>query len=191
MAGLRNEFHFPSFDMLPDYSPWDGRYDKPVGNHMVTRAHWCFLAEIVELGNFIRPRAYVRTHTGERLIVHFHHEQHEQPTTFRWADMRPGRCLALQYAYRKQMMDFSEGIRFHCLDRVFVFRAPLEKLLGVNDKIFAGVCFLEGCEANRAQGEGAAALMRCARCKLARYCCKVKYWLQCPSFVTRQTEFIT
>ena len=108
-TGLREPFHFPAFTALPDYdSPW-GPYYKEVGSRLVKTVHWCFLADINEVANFIRPRVRVRTASGAEIIVHFHHERHEQPTTFQWTDMQPGRCIALQYVYRKQMMDFSEG----------------------------------------------------------------------------------
>jgi hypothetical protein len=88
--------------------------------------------------------------------------------------MQAGRCLALQYGCRKQMMDLSEGIRVEFLDGVFVFRAPFEKLRKVSDKLCSSgpVCFHQGCDSRAIKG----ALMRCARCKSAQYCCKVLFW---------------
>jgi hypothetical protein len=187
MAGLKNSKHFPAFHMLPDYdSPWDSPCYEEVGGSLVKTRHWCFLADIIEVIFIARPRVRVRTSAGEEVVVHFHHERHEHPTTFQWEDIQPGRCLALQYAYRKHMMDFSEGIRFDYLDGVFVFHAPLEQILRVSDKISdSPVCFHQGCRGDEVKGEEKV-LMRCARCKCAQFCCQVR--LALSSFFAQLQE---
>jgi hypothetical protein len=147
MLGHRHPQHFPSFADLPEYdSPWGPYYIQKCGGMMVKTKHWCFLAEIVDVSSFFRPRVLVRTDGGEELIVHFHHEASEEPTTFEWRDLEKGSTLALMYSYRKRMRDMSEGIRHEHLDSVFVFRASLEKLLKESDILIRDppTCFEKG-----------------------------------------------
>lgn len=110
------------------------------------------------------------TAAEEELIMHFHHDQGDEPTTFAWADLKPGACIAVLYAYNKRMMDMSSGVRVESLTSVFVFKAPLESLLKASDQLLQDAtspqCFADGCEA------GGNTLQRYSRCRLAGYCGK-------------------
>ncbi len=96
MLGLRHPQHFPSFAELPDYdSPRGPYYSEECGGMMIKTKHWCFLAEIVDVYSLVsfpvfRPRVLVKTVWGEKLIVHFHHEASDVPTTFAWEDLKKG-----------------------------------------------------------------------------------------------------
>ena len=61
------------------------------------------LAEVEDVFlDVVPPRVLVRTKANERLIVHFHHEQREEPITFQSRDLKKGgSSLALMYPERR------------------------------------------------------------------------------------------
>ena len=168
-----DKVHWPAeLEELPERdSPW-GIYYKLQNSTLSPTMHWCFLTEVVEVQFFIRPRVLVRTASGKQLTVHFYHEQHEEPTTFKWEQLVQGSTLAIMYAESKHMLDLTKGIRQENLDLVFVFKAPLSE---VNDAIqwcskpsssdVTSKCSKHACNTMDR-------LKTCARCNYAKYCSK-------------------
>jgi len=185
MKGLRHRSHFPHFRDLPDYdSPFDSIYFTEYGDGGgITRSmHYCFLGNILEASVLVgRPRVKVQTASNEELIIHFYHDQRNNPTTFKWSDLKYGACLAVLYPYRKYFMDMTDGVRVEELDSVFIFQSPLEILLKTSDKLLnkPQLCFEDSCILSQrticnetTDLHGSQHLLRCADCKLAKYCCK-------------------
>ena len=170
-----DKVHWPAeLEDLPERDiPWSIYY-KLRHSMFSPTMHWCFLTEVIEVQFFIRPRVLVRTVSGNKLTVHFYHEQHEEPTTFNWAQLVPGSTLAIMYAESKHMLDLTKGIRQENLDSVFVFKASLSE---VNEAIqwctksksssstVASKCSTNACNTMDR-------LKTCARCNYAKYCSK-------------------
>lgn len=57
----------------------------------------------------------------------FYHDRGEFPTTFAWADCRPGHTMVLLYAEMHAFMDMSCGVRQEELDYVYVFKASQDQ----------------------------------------------------------------
>ena len=82
------ETEFPNFDDLPDYdSPWGNFYEEEDGILSPVR-HWCFLGEIKEFTQVLRPRVSLKLRTGQYITVHFYHDKSDQPTTFSWNEIK-------------------------------------------------------------------------------------------------------
>mmetsp|Transcript_4965 Transcript_4965/g.7322 ORF Transcript_4965/g.7322 Transcript_4965/m.7322 type:complete len:529 (+) Transcript_4965:77-1663(+) len=201
MQGIRHSEHFPAFTDLPDYDDPYGPYYIEKSGMLLKTKHWCFMADIMEVSfDFVRPRVHVRTFAGEVLVAHFYHEREEAPTTFQWSDLKKGACIAIMYAYRKQMMDFTVGIRVEYLDAVFVFQGSLDMLRKENDKLLSDpqVCFERTClnvnVAVTSNNDVTGKLLLCSRCKRSKFCCKEHQksdWLSCHKKTCRQLSVLT
>ena len=74
--------------------------------------------EIIQVNYFIRPRVQVRSRDDQIIWISFHHDTYERPRTFSWEELKPGSIIAILYAERKFMRDFTIGIRKKCWIRL-------------------------------------------------------------------------
>ncbi len=135
------------------------------------------LFEIENKIGVIRPGCLGLTYFGEKVAVHFYHDNDEKPTTFKWDDLESGNTMAILYAERKTFLDLSEGVREENLDSCYIFKSNIQdvfkeanKLLKDADLRSANISQLEcfGC------GIKTDKILRCANCHLAKYCSKAK-----------------
>jgi len=85
------------------------------------QAHWCQLAEIVEVEPFqsIRFVLGVKDRTGKRFRVAFYPE-HGFPATFDLSQFKKGSTIAVFYGLQHYFLDGSLGIRVEDLSAVRV-----------------------------------------------------------------------
>lgn len=107
---LRNEAMFPCFTDLPGENDLDLDYLESTDGFMYRpRKHWCFLAEIFDIEDFIRLRLIVKDKTGYKTLVAFH-------TDGRGNELDPscvqkGYTVAVLYGEQHGFLDMSVGIR--------------------------------------------------------------------------------
>lgn len=185
--GLENHLAFPPFSCVPTldcqeemmgggpfyYSGWNGEHD---GHIKITR-HWCIIAEIKQsVPDILRrghPLLVVETRWKEEIQVSFHHYKHpnapQEPTTFLWADLVPGKSIAIMYGERDISDGGNPGIQHFYLPTIFIFHAPLQKLIDESNKIGSNCC--QNCCVNSAP-------FKCSRCGV-NYCstdCQKQHW---------------
>ncbi|RYP41927.1 hypothetical protein DL767_000664 [Monosporascus sp. MG133] len=109
-ANFRNEEIFPTFGGLPGENDVNlAFYDIVDGFILTPRKHWCFLAEIIDVGLFLRVRLIVRDKAGTTVPVAFHTE--DRGTGFAPSQLRPGHTVAILYAEQHDFLDLTTGIR--------------------------------------------------------------------------------
>ncbi|KAK3290816.1 uncharacterized protein B0H64DRAFT_446639 [Chaetomium fimeti] len=171
-ADLRNDAMFPCFSALP----WENALDLDFlestdGFSYRPRKHWCFLAEIVDIEQFIRLKLVTKDKTGLEVPVAFH-------TPGRGDELDPlcvqkGFTLAVLYAEQHGFLDMTVGIRQEDLASLRIFPVALDELLSLSDRVRQ--CVTQGNGTRRCQGCGrnANTLKKCARCNCSWYCDKV------------------
>jgi hypothetical protein len=146
--------------------------------------HWCVIAEIVAYPvSPIRPAALVRTQWKEEFVIWFYHqsvpEYPQNPTTFSWADLKPGNTIAIMYGEQKRMADYSLGIRHEYLGTIYVFHTDLKSVFSAS-KVMYPVCSTCGKEA--------AQLSLCKICKTSKFCSEACYQAHPP--ICHQMEIL-
>lgn len=109
-ADLRNGAIFPAFRGLPeendiDLEFWvstDGLSYRPC-------KHWCFLAEITHVEEFLRLRLIVKDKTGDELPLAFYTDR--KGGELQASSVREGFAVAVLYAQQHVFLDSSVGIR--------------------------------------------------------------------------------
>jgi hypothetical protein len=72
-ANFRNEETFPTFVGLPRDDDINLTFYNTVdGFSYMPRKHWCFLAEIIDIKQFIRVKLIVQDKAGTTVLVAFH-----------------------------------------------------------------------------------------------------------------------
>ena len=187
---LRNHVRFPCVAMLPQIFTANDVYfnqSTDIFTPTTLKRHWAVIFELVEhfpMGDghmdawSIRD---VRGHTGMCSVEKLAGE----PTTFSFDDLKPGHTLIGLYL-KRGYNDFQLALFQRDFDNVNVFKAPLKFVYEEADKLLKDAdakasggqmsshCFGCGCEAKKE------ALMRCGRCKLAKYCskeCQTSAWI--------------
>ncbi len=138
------------------------------------------LFEIETQIGLVRPGCLGVTYFGEKLGVHFYHDNDQEPTTFEWNDMQPGNTMAILYAERKTFLDLSEGVREEDLDSCYIFKANIQDVFNEANKLLKDAdlrssknlvleCFGCGLKTDK--------ILRCSNCHLAKYCSKVKIFV--------------
>jgi hypothetical protein len=109
-ADLRNDAMFPCFSALPGENELDLDFLQSTDGFSYRPCkHWCFLAEIVDIEQFIRLKLVVKDKTGLEVPVAFH-------TPGRGNELDPlcvqkGSTLAVLYAEQHGFLDMTVGIR--------------------------------------------------------------------------------
>ena len=175
---LRNHISFPSLDFISNYDEPSTLYHN-YGDVIFPSRHWATYIEIKRDMSPMRPGVIGFNQYGDKVQVHFYHDNGAKPTTFTWDNLKTGYTMAILYPEKKQFMfGGTQGIRLEELDRCFIFKASLEtvqkeaqKLLSDADMAAEGALELEcfGCATKKAS------LSYCGACKLAKYCSKVNY----------------
>lgn len=108
-ADFRNDRAFPPFWSLPEENSISlDFYTSPDGFNYFPERHWCFLAEVVSVEDFLRLRLIVRDKSGATVPIAFYTDG--RGTEF--ADkVQPGNTVAILYAIQHGFLDFTTGIR--------------------------------------------------------------------------------
>jgi hypothetical protein len=107
-ANFRNEETFPTFAGLPGEDDIDRAfYDTTDGFRYIPRKHGCFLAEIIDIEQFLRVKLTVRDKAGATVPVAFHTDGRGAELT----QLQPGHTIAILYAQQHGFLDFTTGIR--------------------------------------------------------------------------------
>ncbi|KAK4179771.1 hypothetical protein QBC36DRAFT_179262 [Triangularia setosa] len=107
-ANFRSEETFPTFTGLPEENDINlAFYDTVDGFSYMPRKHWCFLAEIIDIEQFIRVKLIVQDKAGTMVPVAFHTDG--RGTEF--AELQPGSTVAILYAHQHGFLDLTAGIR--------------------------------------------------------------------------------
>lgn len=95
-ADFRDSQWFPLFTELPEDDSIDlNFYDSIDGFTFRPTKHWCFLAEIEDVEQFLRLRLVVRDKSGHTIPLAFHTE--ERGAEFASTTLRPGHTVAVLY----------------------------------------------------------------------------------------------
>jgi hypothetical protein len=109
-ANFRNEETFPTFAGLPGDDDIDlAFYDTANVFSYMPQKHWCFLAEIIDIEQFIRVRLIVRDKAGATVPVAFYTDG--RGTEFMPSQLQPGYTVAILYAHQHNFLDLTTGIR--------------------------------------------------------------------------------
>ena len=178
---LRNHVSFPSFAMMTEYEDPSLLYYEMTSGCFRPCRHWATLIEIERDISFVRPGCIGWNQFGERICVHFYHEEGDEPKPFNFNKLKAGNTLAILYPSKKQFMDMTEGIRQEVLNSCFIFEGPLKLVQDEAQKLLndadietplpgaskqTPACF--GCGSSEGK-----TLSRCSACKMAKYCSKV------------------
>lgn len=110
LADLRNEGSFPAFDSLPDENDVDLEFfDTADGFSYRPRKHWCFLAEIVDIEDFLRLGLTVKDRAGRTTRILFYTDSRGREMSP--SQLRQGYTVAVLYAEQHGFLDLSVGIR--------------------------------------------------------------------------------
>ena len=124
-ADLRSGTAFPPFDDLPEDNDISLEFfESADGFSYHPRKHWCFLAEIVDVENFVRLRLLVKDKTGRTVPIAFY-------TNDRGFDLnlQKGSTVAILYAEQHGFLDTSVGIRHENPTAMKVNRLELRRYL--------------------------------------------------------------
>jgi hypothetical protein len=195
---LRNHLTFPSFEMMSEYDDPSMLYYEMGGMGFQPARHWATLIEITHDLTFARPGCCGLNQFGERISVHFYHDNDEKPVSFKWSQLKPGNTLAIMYPEKKQFLDGTEGIREESLDSCYIFNSSLKNVQDEAQRLMHAAdveanvnvkespeCF--GCGLKKEK------LMQCSACKHASYCskeCQVKAWKDGHKYLCKQSEML-
>ncbi|KAJ9130675.1 hypothetical protein NKR23_g12079 [Pleurostoma richardsiae] len=174
-ANFRNEETFPTFASLQGEDDINMRfYDTADGFNYTPRKHWCFLAEIVDIEQFIRVKLIVRDVAGATVPVAFHTD--DRGTEFAHSQLRPGYTIAILYAHQHGFLDFTTGIRQE--EYCGIISTTLAELFQLSDLVHQ---YSTGLDIKRCHGcdEQKASLQKCSRCSIFGYCnksCQITGW---------------
>jgi len=195
---LRNHITFPSFEMMSEYDDPSMLYYEENNIGLAPSRHWATLIEITHDLSFVRPGCSGMNQFGERISVHFYHDNDEKPVAFKWSQLKAGNTLAILYPEKKTFLDMSEGIREENLDACFIFNSSLINVQDEAQKMLKNAdreananenehseCFNCGVKAEK--------LSRCSVCKIANYCskeCQTKAWKDCHKNLCKQSDVL-
>ena len=109
-ADLRSETAFPLFDDLPEENDISMEfYESANGFSYRPRKHWCFLAEIIDVENFLRLRLIVKDKADRKVPIAFYTEDRGLEVGPSYA--QEGFTVAILYAEQHGFLDLSVGIR--------------------------------------------------------------------------------
>lgn len=109
-ADLRSETAFPLFDDLPEENDISLEfYESTDGFSYRPRKHWCFLAEIIDVENFMRLRLIVKDKAGRKVPIAFYTESRGLEVDPSY--IQEGFTVAILYAEQHGFLDLSVGIR--------------------------------------------------------------------------------
>lgn len=173
---LRNHISFPSFELMTELDdPSTVYYDLEYRGG--PKRHWATVLQIKDNISFVRPGIIGVNQFGEEVLVHFYHDNDQFPNTFLWDDLQEENTLAILYPEKKTFFDGSEGIREENLDSCFIFKANLKDLQEEAQKLlndfdskkkgpYESTCFTCGIKKK--------SMNQCGKCKLAKYCSRVR-----------------
>ncbi|KAL2138078.1 hypothetical protein VTI28DRAFT_7496 [Corynascus sepedonium] len=170
-ADLRNDAMFPCFSELPGENEINlAFFESGDGFSYRPRKHWCFLAEIVDIQQFIRLRLVAKDKTGLEVPVSFY-------TPGRGSELDPlcllkGSTLAVLYAEQHGFLDMTVGIRQEIPASVKIFPVALDELLSLSDRVQQCATQENGVRTCHGCGRKADTLKKCARCNWFWYCDK-------------------
>ncbi len=106
-ADFRNNKTFPTFAGLPEENDISvAFYRTGDGFSYMPRKHWCFLAEIIEVEQFVRLRLIVRDKSGATAAVAFYTDGRGSEFA-----VQPGHTVAILYAHQHGFLDMTTGLR--------------------------------------------------------------------------------
>ena len=109
-ADLRSDIYFPLFHDLPGEHTIDMEFlETSDGFNYSPRKHWCFLATITDIENFIRLRLIVKDKNGHELPVAFYTDR--KGSELDPSSIQEGFTVAILYAEQHGFLDCSTGIR--------------------------------------------------------------------------------
>ncbi|KAM0493506.1 hypothetical protein ACHAP8_009136 [Fusarium lateritium] len=177
---FRNQDVFPSFLALPDENEIDHNFFEIRGGvHYRPRRHWCFLAEIVECGQFIRLYMHVKDVSGMTIPLNFHTETRGREIAP--SLLREGYTVAVLYAEQHAFAFSEPGIRLEDPTLCKIFPASMNDFLSLSDRVFKFSAETNGMKTCHGCGKQATSLMKCAKCSLFWYCngdCQKVGWIE-------------
>ncbi len=87
---LRNHITYPSFQLMTEHDDPSMIFYQENHYCLKPRIHWATLIEISHDLSFVRPGCCGWNRFGEKISVHFYHENYEKPTSFKWSQLKPG-----------------------------------------------------------------------------------------------------
>jgi hypothetical protein len=114
---------------------------------------------------------------GDEVHVYFELEENEKPVTFAWEDLVDGNTLVILYAEQKKFANGDSLVVETNLDSCFIFKESLELVKSEAHMLLMDAELMEKNEQSSCFSCGYSndtlTLIRCANCKLAKYCSKV------------------
>lgn len=185
---LCNHITFPPVSIMSNCNEAsDIYYDTETGQ---PRVHWALIMEInhllthpnkIGLGGF---NMY-----GDEVHVYFANESDESPGTFSWNDLREGNTIVILYPEQKTFPNGDSLIVEANLDSCFVFKESLEMVKQEANSLLLDAELMVKNEVSSCFSCGYSnssvshTLIRCANCKLAKYCSK-----ECQSYAWKESH---
>lgn len=107
-TNFRDGRFFPTFRLCPDEDDIALDFYVPGGHFLKPKFHWCLLAEITHVEDFLRLRLIVKDKSGTQFPIAFHLETDEDPEPHRF---RVGDTIAILYPHQHSFLDMTVGIR--------------------------------------------------------------------------------
>ncbi|KAK0743501.1 hypothetical protein B0T18DRAFT_490216 [Schizothecium vesticola] len=170
------QIHLPDFANLPHENELDTDFFGTTdGFRYSPRKHWCFLAEIDSIENFIRLRLIVKS-GGARVPIAFYTD--DRGAGFA-SQANRGYTVAVLYAEQHPFLDMTTGMRVEEEQTVKIIPMTLAELLALSDRV--GKYSIPQGDGMNCHGcdERKASLMKCGRCSMFWYCdktCQTHGW---------------
>lgn len=191
--GLSNHVTFPPVSVMSNVNEAsDIYYDTETGT---PKHHWAVILEINHILEHTDKRGFGGFNLfGDEIHVYFDIENNEEPTTFSWMDLKEGNTMAILYAEQKKFKNGDSAIIETNLDMCYIFRESLSVVNNEAQMLLLDAdlmvknqpsCFT--CQYN-CTGKVA---VRCANCKLAKYCskeCQTYAWKEGHKRTCNQSE---
>ncbi|KAK0647079.1 hypothetical protein B0T16DRAFT_414663 [Cercophora newfieldiana] len=178
LANFRDKSIFPDFSNLPSEHEINMTFFQTTdGFRYAPRKHWCFLAEIESMEQFLRLRLIVKSR-GIAVPIAFYTDDRG---AFVGLQAQVGYTVAIMYAEQHGFLDMTTGIRVEDDTLVAIIPTKLSHLLALSDRVAkysleATEMTCHGCDELTSR----TSLMKCSRCSMFWYCnkdCQTRGWV--------------
>lgn len=193
---LNNHICFPPVSIMSSCDETkDIYYDTESG---MPKVHW---ALVIEINHLLRHPSRVGfggfNAYGDEIHVYFEIEENEKPVTFAWEDLKDGNTVVILYAEQKKFKNGDSLVVETNLDSCFVFKESLELIKHEAHMLLLDTDLMSknepSCCFSCGYSNSSQILVRCANCKLAKYCskeCQSYSWKESHKRLCEQNEIL-
>lgn len=153
------------------------------------KVHWALIMEINHILKHPNKVAFGGFNIyGDQIHVYFVSEKEERPVTFSWNDIKEGNTIVILYPEQKIFPNGDSLIIETNLDSCFIFKESLEMVKQEANSLFLDAELMakneiSSCFSCGYSNKSYSTFIRCAHCKLAKYCSK-----ECQSYSWQESH---